>query len=602
MDAPAARPAHTRPADTPPPGAARHRPADRPVERPLRLASGLLLFAFVVSHFLTHASGLLLLPAMEQARTVLLWPWRTLAGEALLVAAILTHGGLGLWALYRRRHLRMPASEAWQLGLGLCIPILLIPHGLAGLLSDDLFGEPLGYPRALFLYWIAAPERLLPRQFLLLLIVWLHGCIGVRAWLLVKPWYRRHAALLGALALSLPLFAMAGIVNAGWDTERRAAAEPGFAERYGPPEPSQDPAAARRAALAAWSGRLVNGYVLLLAGTIGLRQWRNWQARRANPVRIAYPNQRVVVVPRGTSVLEASRAAGIPHTALCGGRGRCSTCRVRVTAGVEALPPPNPTEAAVLARMKAPAGVRLACQLRPTAALSVTPLVAPAPRPAVPDPAGAVLDGGRELPITALFVDLRGSTSLAAARLPFDALFIVGRYIQVVTDAVRRHDGYVIAVAGDGVMAMFADDADPGRAAANALGTAAALWAAVEDLSRELADDLEKPLGVGIGIHAGLAVVGALGGALGGAPGHAEAESMQFIGDTGNVAARLEELTKELGATVIVSDAAAVAARCRDLDRLDRRDVAIRGREGTLTVHLARRRADLLAVLPGRGA
>lgn len=577
MDAQAAAPAST-------PHRHAGRPVGRPIERPLRLASGLLLFTFVASHFLAHASGLLLLPAMEQARIVLLWPWRTLVGEVLLVSAILIHGGLGLWALYRRRHLRMPASEAWQLGLGLCIPILLIPHGLAGLFSDELLGDQLTYPRAMFLYWIAAPEQLLPRQILLLLIVWLHGCIGVRAWLMVKPWYQRHASMLGALAMLLPILALAGIVNAGWDTERRVATELGFAERYRSPPPD-DPSAADRAAMAALSRGLVNGYILLLVGTIGLRQLRNWQARRANPVRVTYPNHRVVVVPRGTSVLEASRAAGIPHTALCGGRGRCSTCRVRVTGGLEALPPPNATEAAVLARMKAPASVRLACQLRPTDDLSVTPLLAP--RPVEQDL--TTLDGGRELPITALFIDLRGSTSLAAARLPFDALFIVGRYVQVVTDAVRRHDGYVIAIAGDGVMGMFADDADPERAASNALRAAAALWKDIEDLSRELADELEEPLSFGIGIHAGLAVVGAVG--------YAARESMQFIGDTGNVAARLEEMTKEFDATVIVSDAAIALAGCRRPDHLDHREVAIRGREGTLGVHLARRRHDLLAAI-----
>ena len=560
----------------------------RPIERPLRLFTGLLLFSFAASHFLAHATGLLLLPAMETARTVLLWPWRTLPGEALLVASLLTHGGLGLWALYRRRHLRMPAAEAWQLGLGLCIPILLISHGMAGLFSDEIAGTQLTYTRALYLYWMVSPDLMLPRQIILLLILWLHGCIGVRGWLLVKPWYRRRAPVLGALALSLPLLALAGIFNGAWDVERRVAAEPAVAAVANPPVNPED--AAGRAALARLSGWLVDGYVLLLVGTIGLRQVRNWHAKRSNPVRVTYPGGRAVVVPRGTSVLEASRAAGIPHMALCGGRGRCSTCRVRVSAGAAALPAPNPTEAAVLARMTAPPSVRLACQLRPAADLTVAPLLVPRDGAAPV----AIEDGpatGRELPITALFVDLRGSTSLAAARLPYDALFIVGRYLQVVGDVVRRHGGYVTAIAGDGVMGMFADEADPGASAAAALRAAAALWREIGELSHELAEELEAPLGFGIGIHTGVAVVGPTGCGTAG--------SIQFIGDPGNVAARLEEMTKDLGATVILSDQVAVLAGCRDPGRLERREVAIRGRDGTLVVRLVHRREDLLGALEG---
>lgn len=564
----------------------------RRIERPLRLFTGLTLFTFVITHFLAHAAGLLLLPGMEVARRTLLWVWDTLPGQALLAGSFVTHAGLGLWALYRRRHLRMPAGEAWQLGLGLCIPLLLISHGMAGMLSDDLYNDPLTYPRAIVLYWITAPETLLWRQLLLLVIVWIHGCIGVRGWLMLKPWYRRRASLLGAFAMLLPLLALAGIVNAGWDAERRAAADPTYLEQFRPP-PAGTPEAENRAALAAISGGVFNTYVLLLVGTLGLRQLRNWRARATSPVRIAYPGGRTVTIPRGTSVLEASRANGVPHTALCGGRGRCSTCRIRVTEGADALPPPNATERAVLERMKTPRAVRLACQLRPVAPLSVTPLLS-ARDNGRNFAVSAPMDSGRELAITALFVDLRGSTSLAAERLPFDALFIVTRYVQVVTDAIRRHGGYVIAIAGDGVMGMFANEEDPAAAAASALRATADLWRDIEVLSRDLAEELDQPLAFGAGVHSGLAVVGAVA--------CSEDGSLQFIGDTGNVAARLEEMTKTLGATVVFSDAAAELAGLRRLEHLERRDVEIRGRDGTLGVRTVQRQEDLRALLEGAGA
>src|SRR5271157_4751365 len=100
-----------------------------PTERSVRLASGLFMFSFAGCHFLSHATGVLLLDNMELVgRGILLAPWRNTPMRLALLVCFMTHGGLGLRALYRRRHLRMPAIEAFQLGLGLLTPWLLIPH------------------------------------------------------------------------------------------------------------------------------------------------------------------------------------------------------------------------------------------------------------------------------------------------------------------------------------------------------------------------------------------------------------------------------------------------------------------------------------------
>jgi adenylate cyclase len=555
----------------------------RPVERPLRLATGLVLFTYAATHFLAHSAGLLLLPAMEQARVILLWPWRTLPGQTLLVGAFVIHAGLGLWAFYRRRHLRMPAVEAWQLGLGLLIPLLLIQHGFAGVASEALTGVPFTYPRAIYQYWVRSPEVQLPRQILLLVFVWVHGCIGLHGWLRLKPAYRRRSSALGALALLIPVLALAGVVNAGWDVDRRLVAEADFAARFAAPSPGS-PQAADRARLAALGEGLFNTWLLLLAGTAVLRRGRNWHERRGSAIRITYPNGRRAVVPRGFSVLEASRAAGIPHTAVCGGRGRCSTCRIRVAEGAESLPPPNAVERAVLARIKAPATVRLACQLRPTADLSISPLLHPRTTTGAVD---FIMShgGAQEVRIVAMFVDLRGSTALVATRLPFDALFIVDRYIQAVTDAIRRFGGHVTSIAGDGVMSIFGGEGNAAQAAAQALRAAAAMWASIDEVSREMKDELDQPLRFGIGIHTGLAVVGFVGG-----PGD---RSLQFVGDTGNVAARLQEQAKELGATLVISEEALTLAIPAAADGLERRSVDIRGRTGSLAVVVVRRIGDL---------
>src|SRR6195256_6966357 len=112
----------------------------RRIDRPLRLVSGLILFAYATMHLVNHAFGIFSIAAMSAAGLVLLDPWQTLPGLTLLYTSFFAHGLLGLYALYRRRHLRMPASEAWQLALGLTIPLLLIPHAAGGPFGTSIFG------------------------------------------------------------------------------------------------------------------------------------------------------------------------------------------------------------------------------------------------------------------------------------------------------------------------------------------------------------------------------------------------------------------------------------------------------------------------------
>src|SRR5262249_4059154 len=140
---------------------------------------------------------------------------------------------------------------------------------------------------------------------------------------------------------------------------------------------------------------------------------------RLETIQITYPDGQKVVVPAGFSVLEASRFAKIPHASVCGGRGRCSTCRVRIVQGGAFTPPASVEERRVLDRVGAPPNVRLACQLRPMHNLAVIPLL-PVNAQAS---AGFVTPGhhaGQEQEIAVLFADLRGFTRLAEPKLPYD--------------------------------------------------------------------------------------------------------------------------------------------------------------------------------------
>src|SRR5262245_29534609 len=108
--------------------------------RVLRLGAGLVLLTYLTTHYLNHALGIVSLAAMAAGRVWFLWSWRGTVISSVLYTALVVHVFLGLWALYRRRTLRMPAWEATQLVLGLTIPPILVAHVVGNRLAHELYG------------------------------------------------------------------------------------------------------------------------------------------------------------------------------------------------------------------------------------------------------------------------------------------------------------------------------------------------------------------------------------------------------------------------------------------------------------------------------
>jgi adenylate cyclase len=521
-------------------------------EQSIRLTTGLVLFVYATTHLASHSFGVISLSAMQTAGAVLIDPWRSYPGLIALYGSFLVHGGLGLCALYRRRHVRIPRAEFWQLVSGLLIPLLLVSHAATARLNGSFNGVDLDYRHLLHGFFVVAPFTVLPRQFLLLLAVWTHGCLGVRMWIRTKAWYRQLAPWLLLGALLLPTLAVVGVTAAGLGIREASNQDRLQLESFATTQKTYvNP---HFVSLEQVVLGLTITYVSLLTIVLGARLGRLWYTNHFSPIRITYVGGGTAAVPGGFSVLEASRWVGFPHESVCGGRGRCSTCRVRVIDGIEALPQPSAAERSTLARIKAPFDVRLACQIRPTGSITVQPLVVPrASQDGNGHRFGAAINGGTECEVAAMFVDLRDSTKLASGRLPFDTLFLFDRYIQAVTVPVNSSFGHVTSIAGDGIMSIFGPRAGATRSpATNALIAALAIWEGLERLNIELSSELATPLRIGIGIHYGPSVVGwALEG---------NAPPLQFLGETGSIAAKLEEQTKHLRCTLAVTTAAISAA------------------------------------------
>ena len=554
-----------------------------------RLASGLVLYAFVTTHLLNHSLGLVSLDAMEVGRSVFLAVWRNWVGTLLLYGAVVAHLTLVLLSLYRRRTWRsMSRPEIAQIVFGLAIPPLLVEHVLGTRGLHAAFDLNDSYAYTILSLWVFEPWLGL-QQAVVVLVAWLHGCIGVHMWLRLKPWYPKAAAYLYTLAVLLPVLALAGFQDAGREAARLYE-DPIWRSTF------YSALNVPRAALPesrAWLDQVLTIARWILV-CVPLALFAVWLVQRRierlrGLITITYPMDRKVVIQPGTSVLEASRIGGIPHASVCGGRGRCSTCRVRVGEGREWLPAPSEDEVRVLARVGAPDGVRLACQIQPTHSLFVTPLL-----PAV----AQARDGfrkpaylqGSEREIAILFADLRAFTQFAEHKLPYDVVFVVNQYFRSMGQAVEQAGGQLDKFIGDGVMALFGLENSSADGCRQALLAARGMAEALDQLNQALSHDMEEPLRIGIGIHAGTVIVGEMG--------YARVTSITAIGDAVNTASRLEQLTKEFGAQLVVSRRVAKRAGV-DLGRFPRREIEVRGRVQSMSIYVIKSALDLPAELAG---
>ena len=550
----------------------------------LRLWSGYILFFYVVTHLLNHALGLISLRVLEVGRLGFVFLWHNPIGQTVLYGALFSHFFLALWSLYRRRALKLSHWEWAQWILGALIVPLGALHVVGTRLAHELYGVDPGYPWVLGSL-ITSDWTSIARQFLLPLVVWLHACIGLHfAWRL-KSWYRTSLPALYAVALLVPV---AGIVGAAIALRDVAdlAQQPGFlanlfARVHVPPP-------ADVANIYAISRNLQIGALVLLVGVLGARRLRDLWERRLGVVRLDYDERRSVAEPAGLSILEMSRIAGIPHASVCGGRGRCSTCRVRIGGPDRTrLPPPSAEEQKVLARVGVPANVRLACQLRPPPGhYRITPLL-----PATAGPVEAYRRQpqahGGERYVAILFADIRGFTSISEGKLPYDVVFLLNRYFRATGQAIEAAGGRVDKFIGEGVMAIFGLDSEPRVACRQALDAARRMAEALDDLNEALSGDLDQPLRIGIGLHSGPTIVGEMG--------YARATQLTAIGDTVNIASRLETLTKDFAVQLVVSQELLDRADI-DLAAYQSHDVEIRGRQERLAVRAIKKARELTAM------
>ena len=505
--------------------------------RHARMYSGLVIFLYVTVHLINHSTGLISLELMEVLRSKVSAVNRTIVVSFILYSALLIHALLGFHHLLTRRSFKMTLKDWIQLVTSFILPLALLPHMLASSYAPRFKDAQANYKLVLEgtledggIYFMG----------LFVIFVWVHGIIGITSMIKFHPVYQKYKNTFLVISWLLPILAVLGALTASKELATDIENNKILMEQvYAEANIGEDLVAE----LSKTGDMLMLNYLYILLGVTAFVFVVHHARKAFRRIKITYPSGKEVRVTKGTSILEASREHRIGHVSMCGGRGRCSTCRVRVMSDLGLLPPRNGIESVVAERLSLQDNVRLACQLRPTNSLEVRPLVnAPIESLTTEDRQSLC---GREEEIVVMFVDLRGFTAISEKLLPYDTVYLLNQYFKIAGEAIIQSGGRIDKFIGDGIMALFTDGGGVEENAQNALLAAGKLAEGLSELSSETTSDFGSNLKFGIGIHAGTSVVGAMG--------YGENITDTAIGDCVNVASRLEQLTKEEDCQLIVT-------------------------------------------------
>jgi len=299
------------------------------------------------------------------------------------------------------------------------------------------------------------------------------------------------------------------------------------------------------------------------------------------PEMFVLPDEVAVPLVEGETLLAMAVEAGLPIAHLCGGRARCSTCRIRVIEGLDTLSDRTEAEAAMADRLDFPDEVRLACQTRANGEVRFWRLVLDKVDVEMASQLGKghyVGPVGREIARAAvLFTDVAGFTSMSETLPAYDVVHILNRFFNRVEAAVQAEGGRVDNYMGDGLLAVFGIDGE-GDTSLGAVRSGLALVEIAADINDYVSMIYGRTFEVRVGISLGEVIFGLMGG---------EASARKtVIGDVVNTASRLEAANKTTGTTILVSEE--IKAETVDTIEYGRRfELELSGKAGHITAYEA---------------
>ena len=258
------------------------------------------------------------------------------------------------------------------------------------------------------------------------------------------------------------------------------------------------------------------------------------------------PDGKAIDVGPSETILQADLRTDIPHAHACGGRAKCTTCRIAILEGLENCPPRTELEQAVASRLGFAPEMRLACQTRPQGDVTFRRLVLDDTDREIASQLLRKRTGpcGENKPVAVLFSDIRGFTTLAQTLSPYDVMFALNRHFHELGEIVESNGGYIDNFIGDALMALFGVSGDE-RTPFRSVKAAVEMLEANDRMRPYMEATYGHAFPIGIGVHYGDAVIGTLGSS--------SKEKLTAIGDTVNVASRIESANKEAGTRLLIS-------------------------------------------------
>ena len=546
--------------------------------RKLRVWSGIILFFYAFTHLLNHSVNILSIEAGDYVNENYFdLLWKNIVGTVLLYGSFVLHIFLGFYAVGTRKSFKMTAKEWTQIIFPILALLLLLQHVGAIAMATKIFDVDINYTLLISLM-IAEPAEVAAGTILFSLMtifIWIHGAIGINTLLTFNmKSYSKYKSYFYLIFYGVPILGVFGFWAALKEQSFIAYAKALQGDESfifsiimeAIPQEAQP-------TIMAIEPLVMNNYPLIVLALIVIAIANVLRARFFGRIKIHYSNEKIVSVSKGTSVLEASRIAGIPHQSVCGGKARCTTCRIHVISHDGDLPVPTALEANAIERAGLESDVRLACQLKPTKDLTIIPLVNP--ENSLEGSTNRRALSGKEQETVVLFIDLRDFTKLSEKKLPYDVVYILNKYYSVCGKIIEEQGGRLDKFIGDGIMAIFDSSSDANENCRNAVKSGVQISKDMKSLNNEMKVDFSEEIRFGMGIHSGDAIVGLMG--------YGKTFTETVVGDNVNVASRLEELSKNYKAELVLSKYVAEKANL-NLKEFKRDTVKIRGRKGDLDI------------------
>lgn len=256
----------------------------------------------------------------------------------------------------------------------------------------------------------------------------------------------------------------------------------------------------------------------------------------------------VVQQEKGKTLLETALQNNIAHYCVCGGHARCTTCRVYIVEGKENLAPRTEAETKIAADKNWSDDIRLACQTKILGDVTVKQLVVDDIDMDLARKEGSLSKAPTEQSLVVMFCDIENYTGFSATHLhnPYDVIHLLNKYYKEIGEPIFSNRGYIDKYMGDGFMAIFGEqDAAPITNCLNAVRASLRMLARLKELNKYFSKQFCHEFKIRIGLHYGPLIIGELG--------YPSNKQVTVIGDTVNVASRIESANKEFATRILAS-------------------------------------------------